>query len=139
MNNYNIGDTLNIAEWKPNNKEIPLSGTIEEGSVDAAINDFERARSNIVNIIEIGTVAIKEAGILASAGQTAAGYESLAKMMKEASDLSEKLMKIHTMTEKLVANKKALTMETSDKKTFNMSTHDISLALKKLEGPVIDG
>ncbi len=103
---------------------------------NAAIKDFEQARSNIVNIISIGTEAITQLGELAHASQLPGHYEVLSKLIKDLSDTSEKLLKTHEQLERIV-NKKAV-KKLGDDKSGNpvnvfVSTSEIAKALKELD------
>jgi hypothetical protein len=101
---------------------------------DAAIRDFEQARSNIISIISIGSEAIAQLGELAHASQLPGHYEVLSKLIKDLSDTSEKLLKTHEQLERIV-NKKSNKKLGDDKSNVNVfvSTSEIAAALKELD------
>ena len=124
--------TLNLTPAKPPNYLQTLEEDINN---DSAVKDFEQARSNIVNIISIGTTAIGELSDLAHASQAPGHYEILSKLMKDLSDTSEKLLKTHEMLEKITnkkANKNKKLGET-DGKVLVLSTNEVAAALRELE------
>jgi hypothetical protein len=101
---------------------------------DAAIRDFEQARSNIISIISIGSEAIAQLGELAHASQLPGHYEVLSKLIKDLSDTSKKLLKTHEQLERIV-NKKSNKKLGDDKSNVNVfvSTSEIAAALKELD------
>jgi hypothetical protein len=102
---------------------------------DAAIRDFEQARSNIISIISIGSEAIAQLGELAHASQLPGHYEVLSKLIKDLSDTSEKLLKTHEQLERIVNKKtsKKLGDERSNNVNVFVSTSEIATALKELD------
>jgi len=123
--------TLNLTPAKPPNYIQALEEDINN---DSAIKDFEQARSNIVNIISIGTTAIGELSDLAHASQAPGHYEILSKLMKDLSDTSEKLLKTHEMLEKITAKKASKRGKLGDdSKLLTLSTNEVMAAIKELE------
>ena len=124
-----IEKSLNLGTLSTVNPEIIKLEL--EISDDSALKDFEQARSNIVNIIRIGTDAVSELGNLASQSQGVDYYEALSGLMKNLSDTSEKLLKTHEAYEKLI-NKKAAKREREGEKKSNMimSTKDLATLIE---------
>jgi hypothetical protein len=125
-----IEKALNIL---PINEVVPKANYVEqmkENSLDdGALKDFEKARSNIVNIIDVGTQAVSSLGQLASASQSSEHYEVLSKLIKDLSDTSEKLLKTHEQIEKIYDKRGS---KKNDGPILT-STMDISLLVKKAE------
>ena len=102
---------------------------------DSALKDFEQARSNIVNIIDIGTKAVTQLGFLADTSQDPTHYEVLSKMIKDLSDTSEKLLKTHESYERILNKrntKKDTKIAEGEGVSVYLSTSEIARAIKDL-------
>jgi hypothetical protein len=99
-----------------------------------AKSDFEKARGNIVDIIQIGSSAVKELAYLANVSQSPEHYEILSKLIKDLSDTSNKLMETHIQMEKI--NNKKMKKEGDNNFNLFLTTSQISAALKNIEGSI---
>jgi hypothetical protein len=127
-----IEDSFNLAPLETPNYEIEtLQGDIQN---DSAIKDFEQSRANIKNIISIGTNAIGEIADLAHASQDPSHYEVLTNMIKNLSDVSDKLLKTHESLEKIINKKNSKKLGAADSGiNLFVSTAEISAAIKALD------
>lgn len=130
MKPTSIEDAFNLVPIQPNNFTLEqITASVED---DTAISDFKQARANIKNIIEIGTEAIKGVGELARASQDPSHYEVLSKMMKDLSDISEKLLKTHESLERITNKKNNKKVGETNSGMF-LSTSDLSKVVLQIE------
>ena len=92
-----------------------------------AIEDFEQARVNLTNIIEIGSEAIRNFADLANQSQNPAHYEVLATLIKAVGDSSGKLMTTHKQLDDLINKKKSASkiVNNISNSYFVSSTNDV--------------
>jgi hypothetical protein len=96
--------------------------------------DFEKARSNIIDTIEVGKVAVTELGGYANSTQSADNYAALSSLIKSVSDLSDKLLKVHQTIETIRAfdAKQMVKEEKKTEITFTGTTADLQKNLLAL-------
>jgi hypothetical protein len=105
----------------------------QEALSDNAVKDFTQARTNIVNIIEIGSTAISSLGELAEKSQNPEFYAVLSKLMKELGDSSEKLLRVHQQLETITNKKENKTGGNNSSGNVYLTTSEIAKALENLE------
>jgi hypothetical protein len=86
-NNDPISDALNM---------VPLESIIDrieaEGHDDSAKKDFEYARSNLYEVIQIGQDSLQKLGQIATSSQHPRAFEVLSGLMKTIVDANKDLM-----------------------------------------------
>ena len=83
----------NIVEYSPPVKEIPLE------------SDFDLARGNISDLLDISAEAIKEYFKFAVASDSPRAMEVLANMIKDTVDMNKNLIDIHQQRERIQSTK----------------------------------
>jgi hypothetical protein len=130
----NLAEILNT-DYIPVAKEENKSVTIH-GSNDAAANpDAQYSRSNYYNLIEKGNEALDGILEVAKESQHPRAYEVAANMIKNLSDVTEKLMILQKQQLELQPKEVAPTNITVDKAVFVGSTADL---LKKIKNESSD-
>jgi len=121
-------DTPNSAVIEATFKEIPddVSNTV--------VKDFEESRKNLQDIIQIGTDAVATLGGLATQSQNAEDFMALSSLIKNVSEVTSTLIKLHKQVEEI--KKPAPNATTENKEyhnhlTFVGSTSELSALLKK--------
>jgi hypothetical protein len=114
-------------EKKPEKSELTNDG-------DHAINDFMKARENMLSVLEVGTKAVKELGDFAYQTQAPETYMALAKMITAMSDGTNKMMQLHKQLEELRNNPTSSQPGEVQNNLFLVgSTHELAQALKAIK------
>ena len=88
-------DTPNSAVIEATFKEVP--NTVG----DTVVKDFEESRKNLQDIIQIGTDAVATLGVLASQSQNAEDFMALSSLIKNVSEVTSSLIKLHKQVEEI--------------------------------------
>ena len=120
-------DTPNSAVIEATFKEVP--NTVG----DTVVKDFEESRKNLQDIIQIGTDAVATLGVLASQSQNAEDFMALSSLIKNVSEVTSTLIKLHKQVEEI---KKPAAAATTESKEYHNhlyvgSTSELSALLKK--------
>ena len=130
----NLAEILNT-DYIPAVKEENKSVTIH-GSDDSVANpDANYSRSNYYNLIEKGNEALDGILEVAKESQHPRAYEVAANMIKNLSDVTEKLMILQKQQQELKPKEVAPTNITVDKAVFVGSTTDL---LKKIKNESVE-
>lgn len=125
----NLAEILNT-DYVPVIKEENRSVTIH-GSNDSSVNpDADYSRSNYYNLIEKGNEALDGILEVAKESQHPRAYEVAANMIKNLSDVTEKLMILQKQQQELQPKEAVPTNVVVDKAIFVGSTADL---LKKIK------
>ena len=125
----NLAEILNT-DYIPAIKEENKSVTIHEPDRSVANPDADYSRSNYYNLIERGNEALDGILEVAKESQHPRAYEVAANMIKNLSDVTEKLMILQKQQKELQPKDAAPTNINVDKAVFVGSTADL---LKKLK------
>jgi len=125
----NLAEILNT-DYIPAVKEENKSVTIHEPDRSVANPDADYSRSNYYNLIERGNEALDGILEVAKESQHPRAYEVAANMIKNLSDVTEKLMILQKQQRELQPKDAAPTNINVDKAVFVGSTADL---LKKLK------
>lgn len=125
----NLAEILNT-DYIPAVKEENKSVTIHEPDGSVANPDADYSRSNYYNLIERGNEALDGILEVAKESQHPRAYEVAANMIKNLSDVTEKLMILQKQQRELQPKDAAPTNINVDKAVFVGSTADL---LKKLK------
>ena len=126
----NLAEILNT-DYVPVVREENKSVTIHEPDRSADNPDADYSRSNYYNLIERGNEALEGILEVAKESQHPRAYEVAANMIKNLSDVTEKLMILQKQQQELKPKEPAApTNITVDKAVFVGSTADL---LKKLK------
>lgn len=125
----NLAEILNT-DYIPVVKEENKSVTIHEPDRSVANPDADYSRSNYYNLIERGNEALDGILEVAKESQHPRAYEVAANMIKNLSDVTEKLMILQKQQKELQPKDAAPTNINVDKAVFVGSTADL---LKKLK------
>lgn len=125
----NLAEILNT-DYIPAVKEENKSVTIHEPDRSVANPDADYSRSNYYNLIERGNEALDGILEVAKESQHPRAYEVAANMIKNLSDVTEKLMILQKQQKELQPKDAAPTNINVDKAVFVGSTADL---LKKLK------
>ena len=125
----NLAEILNT-DYIPAVKEESKSVTIHEPDGSVANPDADYSRSNYYNLIERGNEALEGILEVAKESQHPRAYEVAANMIKNLSDVTEKLMILQKQQRELQPKDAAPTNINVDKAVFVGSTADL---LKKLK------
>ena len=125
----NLAEILNT-DYIPAVKEENKSVTIHESDRSADNPDADYSRSNYYNLIERGNEALEGILEVARESQHPRAYEVAANMIKNLSDVTEKLMILQKQQLDLKPKEVAPTNINVDKAVFVGSTADL---LKKLK------
>lgn len=122
----NLSNILNI---DPEPKEIlapydPASPREAIVNMDDADKDFQKARQNIKELINLGFIAIDGVMKVASEGDSPRAYEVVAQMLKAVADTNKDLINLHQCM-------KALKQEKYLPNTINNTTNSIFLGSTK--------
>lgn len=86
-----LEDALGINSSK---QDVTLNTIFEDAHNDSAITDFEKARSNIMNMIEDGNETLAVLAQLADQSQNPRAYEVYAKMMDSLLEANKQLLEL---------------------------------------------
>ena len=125
----NLAEILNT-DYIPVVKEENKSVTIHESDRSTDNPDADYSRSNYYNLIEKGNEALEGILEVAKESQHPRAYEVAANMIKNLSDVTEKLMILQKQQQELKPKDAAPTNIAIDKAVFVGSTADL---LKKLK------
>ena len=129
-----LAEILNT-DYIPAQKEESKSVTIHEPSESVSNPDADYSRSNYYNLIEKGNEALDGILEVAKESQHPRAYEVAANMIKNLSDVTEKLMILQKQQQDLKPKQAAPTNITVDKAVFVGSTAEL---LKKLKNESAD-
>ena len=88
-----LAEVLDVDVYNPAPKQLP---SVPEAHVDSTFqSDFEYARGNIFTFIETGKDALQEALTVASASESARGFEVVGGLLKNLSEINKQLIDIH--------------------------------------------
>ena len=130
----NLAEILNT-DYVPAVKEENRSVTIHEPDGSAVNPDANYSRANYYNLIEKGNEALDGILEVAKESQHPRAYEVAANMIKNLSDVTEKLMILQKQQMELQPKEVAPTNITVDKAVFVGSTADL---LKKIKNESSD-
>jgi hypothetical protein len=130
----NLAEILNT-DYVPVVKEENRSVTIHEPDGSAVNPDADYSRANYYNLIEKGNEALDGILEVAKESQHPRAYEVAANMIKNLSDVTEKLMILQKQQMELQPKEVAPTNITVDKAVFVGSTADL---LKKIKNESSD-
>ena len=130
----NLAEILNT-DYVPVVKEENRSVTIHEPDGSAVNPDANYSRANYYNLIEKGNEALDGILEVAKESQHPRAYEVAANMIKNLSDVTEKLMILQKQQMELQPKEVAPTNITVDKAVFVGSTADL---LKKIKNESSD-
>jgi hypothetical protein len=130
----NLAEILNT-DYVPVVKEENRSVTIHEPDGSAVNPDANYSRANYYNLIEKGNEALDGILEVAKESQHPRAYEVAANMIKNLSDVTEKLMILQKQQLELQPKEVAPTNITVDKAVFVGSTADL---LKKIKNESSD-
>jgi hypothetical protein len=130
----NLAEILNT-DYVPAVKEENRSVTIHEPDGSAVNPDANYSRANYYNLIEKGNEALDGILEVAKESQHPRAYEVAANMIKNLSDVTEKLMILQKQQLELQPKEVAPTNITVDKAVFVGSTADL---LKKIKNESSD-
>jgi hypothetical protein len=130
----NLAEILNT-DYVPVVKEENRSVTIHEPDGSAVNPDAHYSRANYYNLIEKGNEALDGILEVAKESQHPRAYEVAANMIKNLSDVTEKLMILQKQQMELQPKEVAPTNITVDKAVFVGSTADL---LKKIKNESSD-
>ena len=130
----NLAEILNT-DYVPAVKEENRSVTIHEPDGSAVNPDANYSRANYYNLIEKGNEALDGILEVAKESQHPRAYEVAANMIKNLSDVTEKLMILQKQQLELQSKEVAPTNITVDKAVFVGSTADL---LKKIKNESSD-
>ena len=125
----NLAEILNT-DYVPVVKEENKSVTIYGSDNSVANPDADYSRSNYYNLIEKGNEALDGILEVAKESQHPRAYEVAANMIKNLSDVTEKLMILQKQQQELQPKEAVPTNITVDKAVFVGSTADL---LKKIK------
>ena len=125
----NLADILNT-DYVPAEREEPKNITIHEPNSTVSNPDAEYSRANYYNLIEKGNEALDGILEVARESQHPRAYEVAANMIKNLSDVTEKLMILQKQQLELNPKDAAPTNVNVDKAIFVGSTAEL---LKKLK------
>ena len=125
----NLAEIFNT-DYVPAIKEETKSVSIYEPNKSADNPDAEYSRSNYYNLIEKGNEALDGILEVAKESQHPRAYEVAANMIKNLSDVTEKLMILQKQQQELQPKETSPTNINVDKAVFIGSTADL---LKKLK------
>ena len=126
----NLAEILNT-DYIPAVKEENKSVTIDESDRSADDPDADYSRSNYYNLIERGNEALEGILEVARESQHPRAYEVAANMIKNLSDVTEKLMILQRQQQELQPKEPAgPTNITVDKAVFVGSTADLLKQIK---------
>jgi hypothetical protein len=100
-NNDPIGKALNIT---PMTESDVVRNMIADAHDDSAKNDFEMARSNIMEVINNGSEAIFKLTEIAEQSQHPRAYEVLAKLMDSVVSANKELLQLQTKIREINAS-----------------------------------
>ena len=124
-----LAEILNT-DYIPAEKEESKSVTIHEPGESVVNPDADYSRSNYYNLIEKGNEALEGILEVAKESQHPRAYEVAANMIKNLSDVTEKLMILQKQQQELKPKEQAPTNIAIDKAVFVGSTAEL---LKKLK------
>ncbi len=125
----NLAEILNT-DYIPAVKEENKSVTIHESDRSADNPDADYSRSNYYNLIERGNEALEGILEVAKESQHPRAYEVAANMIKNLSDVTEKLMILQRQQQELQPKQQAPTNIAIDKAVFIGSTADLLKQIK---------
>lgn len=125
----NLADILNT-DYVPTEQQESKNITIHEPNADAENPDAQYSRANYYNLIEKGNEALDGILEVARESQHPRAYEVAANMIKNLSDVTEKLMVLQKQQLDLKPKEAAPTNINVDKAVFVGSTAEL---LKKLK------
>ncbi len=125
----NLAEILNT-DYIPVVKEGNKSVTIHESDRSADNPDADYSRSNYYNLIERGNEALDGILEVARESQHPRAYEVAANMIKNLSDVTEKLMILQRQQQELQPKEQAPTNIAIDKAVFIGSTADLLKQIK---------
>ena len=115
----------------------PLSQIKNDINNNSTLNDFDTARANIKNILEVGSTAITSLGVLAHQSQDPETYTALSRLIKDVTDASTKLLDLHERLENITnkkSNKNGKSGEdNSEVVNLYFTTSDVFKAIKEME------
>ncbi len=125
----NLAEILNT-DYIPAVKEENKSVTVHESDRSADNPDADYSRSNYYNLIERGNEALDGILEVARESQHPRAYEVAANMIKNLSDVTEKLMILQRQQQELQPKEQAPTNIAIDKAVFIGSTADLLKQIK---------
>ena len=104
---------------------------------DRAIYDFTEARNNMLSVLQVGTEAVTELGVIARQAQQPEPYVALAQLIKAVTDGSTKVLQIHKQLEELKTKNVSPTQQAGEVHNNNLfllsgSTQELAQALKSI-------
>jgi len=116
----------------------PIAQLKNDINDNSALTDFNTSRANIQTILNVGSNAVTELGILASQSGDPEAYAALSRLIKDVSDASIKLINLHEQLEN-VNNKKTIKQtklgsEEGTNVNLFFSTSDVFRAIKEIDG-----
>jgi hypothetical protein len=112
--------------------EATLNNEVAEEVKDKVLADFEESRKNLQNIVKVGATAVNDLGQYAAMSQSPEHYAALSSLIKNVSEVSSTLLRLHKQVEEIKAGSKAEKIETHNH-LHVASTYEISKLLKKKE------
>lgn len=119
-------------------REIKKKAEILSLTADAE-EDYDRARKNLHNLIELSTESLAAAASLARDSEHPRAFEVLANMIGTASQLSDQLLKLQKQRHELAdKNKEKPSNANTTNNIFVGSTSDLQRMLNKREEKIIE-
>jgi len=110
--------TTDVIAKKTTTTEI-IEGTFTDPDTGTVVADFEKSRSQLNDIIKIGAKAVDDLGVLASQSQDPEHYTALSSLIKNVSDVTTNLLKLHKQVEEI----KSRSVSVSEKNEYHKHLH----------------
>jgi hypothetical protein len=117
----------------PVDKNI-VDGEATDVTNEDALADFKKSRKNLQDILDVGSTAVTQLGILADQIQSPEYFLALSSLIKNVSDVSSNLLKIHKQMEDIKVAPKASFKENHSHLHVTATTKELSEFLKISKG-----
>ena len=135
-----VFDVTPIGEPEPPKKQ-PLTTSYKQPEMDSDLTDaYQQSKENLQGIIDQGQEAMYEILEIAKAGQHPRAFEVVSGMIKNVSDVNDRLMDLHKK-KKSYDQKDVLQVTAPEGTTNNLfvgSTVDLQRMLQDMNNPVKD-
>jgi NADH dehydrogenase/NADH:ubiquinone oxidoreductase subunit G len=123
-----LDSKFNIVPVVEDSSIIEMKIKDKDDGKDKVLDDFEDARENLQNIVKVGAQAIEQLGELSNQSQSAEHYAALSSLIKNVSEVSSTLLKLHKQVEEIRHAPKIEKVETHNHLT--VSTFELANMLK---------